>query len=89
MLLEASGDSMAPTVNAGDLALIDLRRYRFQADGLYALREDDSLLIKRLQRRRLGGRLMILSDNPAYRAIELPARAIKIVGQVIWIGKAL
>ncbi len=89
MLLEMSGDSMAPTLRAGDLVLADLRRDRARAAGLYVLRERDNPIVKRIQRRRLGRRLTILSDNRAYQPIELPARSVNIVGQVIWIGKAI
>ena len=88
MLLEVRGDSMAPTLVNGDLVLGDLRVVRAGADGIYILRECDDLVVKRIQRNRRGARLMIRCDNPAYAQIEAAAAAVKVVGRVIWMGRA-
>ena len=48
-IIRVEGDSMAPTLNAGDDILVDLgdsmERLR---DGIYVLRADDVLVVKRL-----------------------------------------
>ena len=48
-IVRVEGDSMAPTLNAGDDILVDLgdagERLR---DGIYVLRIDDALVVKRL-----------------------------------------
>ena len=48
-IIRVDGDSMAPTLNAGDDILVDLGdcvdRLR---DGIYVLRADDVLVVKRL-----------------------------------------
>lgn len=89
LLLEVSGDSMAPTLGEGDLVLADLRETRARIDGVYVLREQNDLVVKRLQRRRFGAALTIRSDNPAYQPMAISPGAINIVGRVIWSGKAL
>ncbi len=89
MLLEVSGDSMAPTLREGDLVLADLRETRARIDGVYVLREQNDLVVKRLQRQRFGAALTIRSDNPAYQPIAVSPGGVSIVGRVIWTGKAL
>lgn len=56
------GDSMEPTLEGGDYVLLDTRVNRFYADGIYAIRYDDSLMIKRLAKQ-LDGSIEIISDN--------------------------
>jgi phage repressor protein C with HTH and peptisase S24 domain len=88
MLLEVSGDSMAPTLREGDLVLADLSETRARTDGVYVLREQNDLVVKRLQRGNLGAALTIRSDNPAYESVAILPGVVSIVGRVIWAGKA-
>jgi phage repressor protein C with HTH and peptisase S24 domain len=82
--IEAKGDSMSPTLDDGDLCLIDLRGERVKHDGLYALYDGADLSIKRLQREP-DGAIMIRSDNAAYDPLRVAAEAIALAGRVIWI----
>lgn len=63
-LATASGDSMEPTIMDGDLLLIDTARNPVR-DGIYIIRRDDDLQLKRLQLRS-NGKIAIISDNPAW-----------------------
>lgn len=83
-LIEAEGDSMSPTVDDGDLCLIDLRGLRVAHDGLYALYDGADLSIKRLQREP-DGAIMIRSDNSAYHPLRVTAEALTLAGRVVWI----
>ena len=89
MLVRVEGDSMAPTLCTGDDILLDRgdasERLR---DGIYVLRVDGTLLVKRLLIHPVGRRVTIQSDNPAYA--DLPDCAldeIDCVGRVIWTGR--
>src|SRR5205085_12180052 len=66
-IVRVEGDSMSPTLNPGDEILIDLGdcadRLR---DGIYVLRIDDALVVKRLALNPLGRSVTVQSDNPAY-----------------------
>lgn len=86
LLVEAVGDSMAPTLEESDLMLVDLQEPRFRHDGIYVLRRDDALAVKRLQRRP-DGTLSIISDNPAYQASVVTSDSVHIIGRVIWMGR--
>ncbi|MCL6740493.1 S24 family peptidase [Sphingomonas sp. RB56-2] len=88
-VIRIEGDSMAPTLNDGDDILVDLAdgpdRLR---DGIYVLRVDGALLVKRLAIHPVGRRLTVQSDNPAY--IDLPdcgLDEIDCIGRVIWAAR--
>ncbi len=77
-----AGDSMDPTLRDGDEILVD-RTQRALRDGIHVVRVDDALLVKRLDTGRPGA-IALLSDNPAYRALELAAGEIEVIGRVVW-----
>lgn len=88
-VIRVEGDSMSPTLNAGDDILVDLgdaaERLR---DGIYVIRVDNTLLVKRLALHPVGRRVTVQSDNPAYS--DLPDCAldeIECIGRVIWAGR--
>jgi len=83
ILIEVVGDSMAPTVEDSDLILANLAEPRFRQDGIYLLRHDSGLAVKRIQRRP-DGKLLVRSDNPKYEAMVVSS--VSIIGRVIWIG---
>ncbi len=59
-------------------------------DGIYVLRVDESLLVKRLAIHPFGRRVTVQSDNPAYP--DWPDRAMTdfvSIGRVIWAGRKI
>ena len=90
-IVRVEGDSMAPTLNAGDEILVDLGdsadRLR---DGIYVLRIDEALVVKRIALNPVGRRLTIQSDNPAYPDWpDCSLDDIKPIGRVIWSGRRI
>lgn len=88
-IVRVEGDSMAPTLNAGDDILVDLgdssSRLR---DGIYVLRIDDAVVVKRLALNPTGRRVTVQSDNPAYPDWpDCNLGDIKPIGRVIWSGR--
>ena len=80
--IAVTGDSMEPTLRDGDEILVDRTR-RALSDGIHVVRTGDALLVKRLDTGRPGA-IGLISDNPAYRAIELPAGEVEVIGRVVW-----
>lgn len=80
--IAVSGDSMEPTLRDGDEILVDFSR-RDLRDGVHVVRLDDTLLVKRIDAGR-PNRIALISDNPAYRPIELSPEEFEIVGRVVW-----
>lgn len=85
--ISVAGDSMEPTLRDGDEILVD-RAARPVRDGLHVVRLDEALLVKRLDTG-MPGVVALVSDNPAYRRIELPAAEVHLVGRVVWKGGRL
>jgi phage repressor protein C with HTH and peptisase S24 domain len=90
-IVRVEGDSMTPTLNAGDDILVDLGdaadRLR---DGIYVLRIDDALVVKRLALNPIGRRVTVQSDNPAYPDWpDCSLEKISPIGRVIWSGRKI
>ncbi|NIY15849.1 MAG: hypothetical protein GWM98_13600 [Nitrospinaceae bacterium] len=90
VLVETAGDSMEPTIRAGDLALVDTDQHRIREAGLYCLVEGPDLSIRRVQR--VPGQVVIRPDNPAYHPVTLTgprAAELPVLGRVVWLGRIL
>jgi phage repressor protein C with HTH and peptisase S24 domain len=90
-IVRVEGDSMAPTLNPGDDILVDLgdaaERLR---DGIYVLRIDDAVVVKRLALNPMGRRVTVQSDNPAYPDWpDCSLDEVKVIGRVIWSGRRI
>lgn len=92
VLIRVSGDSMEPTLRAGDVILVDHRASRPDREGIYILRMGDMLLVKRLQALP-GGQVKVTSDNPAFDPwllnIQEIGADVAIIGRVVWSGRRL
>lgn len=82
------GDSMQPTIQDGDMVLIDRsQRTIREQDAIWALTIGDFAMIKRV---RAGGeRVRILSDNDRVPPDEVFHEEINVVGRVVFIGRRL
>lgn len=80
--ISVDGDSMEPLLRAGDEVLVDLRQQPFR-DGIYVVRLEDALLVKRVAAQG-GGRLSLLSQNLAYPPLDVSVDAVEIIGRVVW-----
>jgi phage repressor protein C with HTH and peptisase S24 domain len=90
-IIRVEGDSMAPTLNDGDDILVDrVGCSEALRDGIYVLRIDDSLLVKRLAIHPLGKSVTIQSDNPAYPDWpDCGLEDVHCIGRVIWAGRKI
>jgi hypothetical protein len=90
-IIQVAGDSMSPTLSDGDEILVDRAdaapRLR---DGIYVLRMDDALLVKRLALNPVGPRLSVLSDNPAYPSWpDCAPGTVEVIGRVVWAARRI
>lgn len=90
-VIRVTGDSMAPTLADGDDILVDtsdgVERLR---DGVYVLRRDDALSVKRLLPSPRPRRVTVASDNPLHTDLpDVPLRDLDIIGRVLWAGRRL
>jgi hypothetical protein len=86
-VIRVQGTSMVPTLADDDEILVDRGdagdRLR---DGIYVLRIDDVLLVKRLVR--TGDGFDVRSDNPEAGPVDL-AGGFAVIGRVLWTGRKL
>ena len=89
-LIVVDGDSMDPTLGDGDDIMVDhSAASRPLRDGIYVLRMDDVLLVKRIAMAP-SGKLSIRSDNPQYPDWDdVGADSVNIIGRVVWTGRRL
>ena len=83
--MRAAGESMEPTIHDGDSLLVDTSQTTVVDGKVYALWYDGGERVKRLFRLP-GGGLRIESDNPRFRALEVPAgetEHVRIIGRVV------
>lgn len=90
-IIRVEGDSMLPTLAHGDEILVDrgdgTGRLR---DGIYVVRVEGALIVKRLAVNPAARRVAIRSDNRAYPDWpECDLDAIDVVGRVLWAGRRL
>ncbi len=84
VLMRIHGNSMAPTLEDNDTAMIDTGRLDIKEGMIYAIRVDHSIMIKRLSLR-VGGRALIISDNRTeYEPYDASMKDLHIIGQVIF-----
>lgn len=64
-MITVDGDSMSPTISAGDQVFVDISVRNFETDGIYTFVFGHVFHIKRLQMQ--GRKLAVISDNAIYQ----------------------
>lgn len=89
--LTAQGDSMYPTIQDGDLMLVD-RGYGEVMNGkIYVLVVRDAVVVKRVSLLAAGG-LILISDNDRYPSETVPrdeVNSLNFQARVAWYGRAI
>ena len=89
-LVEVRGDSMEPTLNAGDRVLVNLSDTQISQAGIFVLFDGNGTVVKRVDKR-IGDDLEVtlISDNPVHERYTVPTNQINIVGRVVWVARRL
>jgi len=89
--LYVEGDSMEPLLRPGEMILVDQGASNIPCDGIYVVRIDGFLMVKRVQRAP-GGLFIVSSENPKYKPIELQPgdpKDFAVIGRAVWHGRNL
>ena len=91
-LMLVDGDSMQPTLKNGSMIMVN-RDVDNLSDGVYVMRHDNNLLVKRLQMLP-GGIIRVKSDNTMYDPWEitksqLDGEELALIGRVVWTGQKM
>jgi len=80
--INVSGDSMEPTFSYNDIVFINRSKTDLGRGGVFTIRTEAGLFIKRVQKR-LDGKLDIISDNQVYSTQTLDPQEVEVVGRVV------
>jgi len=91
-LMLVDGDSMYPTLKNGAMIMVN-KYFNGLSDGIYVLRHDSNLLVKRLQLLP-AGIIKVISDNNMYEPWEIKkdhinGNEIELIGRVVWSGQRM
>lgn len=90
-VISVYGDSMEGVLNDKDIILIN-HDDREPREGIYVLRIDGQLIVKRVQRLP-GSILRVTSTNPAYEPFSVDMNNVlgdfAVVGKVVWYGRVV
>lgn len=89
-IIQAWGDSMEPTIRDGDVLLVNTAINTIRTEGIYVLRFDGTLLVKRIS---VGfDHITLISDNPAIKDETITKDKLSdlhIIGRVVWFGRSI
>ena len=90
-IIRVRGDSMFPTLADGDDIMVDRSGAgTMLRDGIYVLRRDDTLTVKRIAVHPGSKRLTISSDNNAYPTWpDCDPNDVDVIGRVVWAGRKI
>jgi len=80
--INVSGDSMEPTFSYNDIVFINRAKTDLNRGGIFTIRTEAGLFIKRVQTR-IDGQVDVISDNNIYSTQTLDPREIEVIGRVV------
>ena len=90
VLMDIVGNSMEPEIKEGDTVLIDQSQKRILAGAIYAAGLEDTIVVKRVEKR--PNKLVLISENSNYPMTVFEGEEmndVRIIGKVIWICREL
>lgn len=89
VMVFTKGDSMEPTIADNNTLMVDTSNTDPQDGGIYVIRNDGHLLVKRTQIAP-GQGVWLISDNKEYDKLLVnfgQTDDLEVIGKVVWIGK--
>lgn len=90
-ILEIKGDSMFPTLQSTDRAMINLRDRNLSQPGIFAFFDGYGVGVKRFEI--VHGAdvpsLRVISDNPIHAPYVMTAEEAHIIGRVFWVARRM
>lgn len=88
VMFTVRGDSMDggnSRIKNGSQIIVDTSVKEYINDGIYAIRIENALFVKRLQY--MPGKLLVKSDNPIYQPFEVDLKtdSVNIIGAVVYV----
>ena len=80
--INVSGDSMEPTFSYNDIVFINRSKTDLNHGGIFTIRTEAGLFIKRIQTR-VDGQIDVISDNSVYSTQTLSPNEVEVLGRVV------
>jgi phage repressor protein C with HTH and peptisase S24 domain len=80
--INVTGDSMEPTFSYNDIVFVNRDKTDLQRGGIFIIRTEAGVFIKRVQKR-IDGKVDVISDNNIYSTQTLAQHEIEVLGRVI------
>ncbi|MBT5935036.1 LexA family transcriptional regulator [Sulfurimonas sp.] len=80
--INVSGDSMEPTFSYNDIVFINRTKKDLNRGGVFTIRTEAGLFIKRIQTR-IDGQVDVISDNSVYSTQTLKPSELEVIGRVV------
>jgi len=80
--INVSGDSMEPTFSYNDIVFINRSKTDLHRGGIFTIRTEAGLFIKRIQTR-IDGKIDVISDNSVYSTQTFDPREVEVLGRVV------
>lgn len=80
--INVSGDSMEPTFSYNDIVFINRSKKDLNRGGIFTIRTEAGLFIKRIQTR-IDGQIDVISDNSVYSTQTLEPTEFEVIGRVV------
>ena len=87
VIISVKGDSMLPTLLDDDIVLVDTSKKHMGYEGMFVIRHNDTLLVKRASITLKKGYVLLISDNKSYPEQEARLDELDVVGKVLWYGR--
>jgi phage repressor protein C with HTH and peptisase S24 domain len=90
-VMHVEGDSMMPTLQGGDIVLVDLARRSPTPPGIFVVHDGLGLVAKRLEHipNTEPARVRIISDNTLYAPYDCTADEVNIIGRIRWYAREI
>lgn len=90
LIFKVCGDSMSPTINAGDFVWVDLSYSIPSSDGIYMISTNSDTIIRRVQTNPFDNSVEISSDNPSYKPFLVKdIKSLNICGKIFCITRKI
>ncbi len=80
--IKVSGDSMEPTFSYDDIVFINRTKTDLSRGGVFVIRTEHGLFIKRVSKR-IDGKIDIISDNKEYSKMTVHPSEVEFIGRVV------
>lgn len=85
-IISVTGGSMMPTLAHDDIVMVDTTKKNIAFDGIFVVRVDGLLKVKRVRKSQKPGFITLHSDNPTHPDEDVPIADFEVVGRVVWMG---